>query len=262
VAEVAIVGAGLAGLAASAELAAAGHGVTVLDRVPVTGGVLGYRQPLVRELTGRAIESGVTLTLGTTALRWEDRRLLSAGPGGIAWSPADRVVICSGHRPRTLAEMRIAGARLSGVLPVTAAVHLLESGATLGRRLVVLGDGWWSRRLAAHAGPTSTIVAVSPDPAAELPFAGELWAGWEPVGLRGVERVTGVLLTRDGVTELVSCDAVVTAQVTVPYRNVDGALEPGVERLRFVQPLAGTAEQSATAAREAAATIVTEWGGC
>ena len=145
--EIGIVGAGLSGLTAATELAAAGHHVTVFDRVPVSGGVLGYKDPLARELTDEAATAGATLSLGTTALRWSDGRLLIAGPAGIGWRAAQRLIICTGQRPRTLAEMHVAGPRLSGVLPVTAAVHLLEAGARLGRRIVVLGDGWWSRRL-------------------------------------------------------------------------------------------------------------------
>jgi NADPH-dependent 2,4-dienoyl-CoA reductase/sulfur reductase-like enzyme len=259
--EVAVAGAGVAGLTAAAELAGAGHRVTVLDRVPVTGGVLGYKLELVRELTARAASSGVTFTLGTTALRWRDGRLLAAGPAGIAWTRPAHLVVCTGHRPQTLAEMQVGGARLSGVLPVTAAVHLLESGAQLGRRIAVLGDGWWSRRLAAHVGSGTAVIGISPALAAPLDFATERWPGWRATRLRGTDRVTGVFVTRDGASQLVSCDAVVTAQATVPYRNVDGALQPAPSAPAFVQPLASTAEHTIEAAREAVAIIASQWGG-
>lgn len=258
--EIAVIGAGLSGLTASSELAAAGHCVTLYDRVPVTGGVLGYKDPLTRELTDKVTRTGVTMWLGTTALRWRDGRLLAAGPAGISWHPAERLVISTGYRPRTLAEMRIVGARLSGVLPVTAAVHLVEAGATLGRRIVVLGDGWWSRRLANLTGCVTEIVAVTADPSAVLTYPAETWAGWKPERLRGTDRVTGVFLTRDGVVHLVSCDALVTAEATVPYRNVDGALTPSSADVRFVQPL-GSAAQTMADAREAATVIVNDWGG-
>ncbi len=258
--EIGIVGAGLSGLTAATELAAAGHHVTVFDRVPVSGGVLGYKDPLARELTDQAAIAGATFTLGTTALRWSDGRLLIAGPAGIDWRAAQRLIICTGQRPRTLAEMGVAGPRLSGVLPVTAAVHLLEAGARLGRRIVVLGDGWWSRRLATLAGSATQIVSVTADAVAAPAYATETWAGWEPQRLRGTDRVTGVFLARDGATQVVSCDALVTAEATIPYRNVDGALTAGADNLRFVQPLA-TAAQTTADARRAAAVIVTDWGG-
>jgi NADPH-dependent 2,4-dienoyl-CoA reductase/sulfur reductase-like enzyme len=270
VSEIGVVGAGLSGLTTAVELSNAGHHVTLFDRVPVSGGVLGYKDPLARELTEKATTAGVTFSLGTTALRWRDGRLLVAGPAGISWHTAQRLIVCTGQRPRTLAEMHVAGPRLSGVLPVTAAVHLLEAGARLGRRIVVLGDGWWTRRLAALAAPASEIVTVTRDTAtgdaatrntaAPPPYATETWAGWGPQRLRGTDRVTGVFLTRDGVTQVVSCDALVTAEATIPYRNVDGALIAGSEDLRFVQPLA-TAAQTTADAREAAAGIVTDWGG-
>ena len=117
--------------------------------------------------------------------------------------------------------MQIAGARLSGVVPVTAAVHLLESGARLGRRIAVLGDGWWSRRLAARANGETVVIGIAPDPETPLDFATERWPGWRAIRLEGTDRVTGVFVTRQEITELVTCDAVVTAQATVPYRNVD-----------------------------------------
>jgi NADPH-dependent 2,4-dienoyl-CoA reductase/sulfur reductase-like enzyme len=259
VGEVAVIGAGVAGLVVATELAG-GHRVTVFDRVPVTGGVLGYRQPLVRELTAGATRAGVRFALGTGALRWRERQLLAAGPAGIAWSAADQVVVCTGYRPRTLAELGIAGPRLAGVLPVTAAVHLLEAGAVLGRRIAVLGGGWWARRLAELTGSHTAIVAIGDDEAAPT-FAAEAWPSWQAVRLRGTDRVTGVFLEREGATELVSCDAVATAQVDMPYRNVDGALAAGTDGAWFVHPLEQTADQAAAEAGVAATTIVTEWGG-
>lgn len=259
--DVAVAGAGVAGLCTAAELATGGHRVTVYDRVPVTGGVLGYKSALVRELTARAQAAGVTLRLGTTALRWRERRLLAGGPAGIGWAPAEHVVVCTGYRPLTLAELQVAGPRLSGVLPVTAAVHLLESGAHLGRRIAVLGDGWWSRRLAAHAGPGVHIVGVAPEPDAALDFATEAWPGWHPASLRGTDRVTGVLVRRDEVMQMLPCDAVVVARATIPYRNVDGALDEASSDAAFVQPLAATAETTLEHARAAAAVIAQRLGG-
>ena len=259
-AEVAVIGAGVAGLVVAAELATAGHQVTAYDRVPVTGGVLGYGRPIVRELTALATASGVRYALGTGALRWRGRQLLSAGPAGISWSDADRIVVCTGYRPRTLAELGIAGPRLAGVLPVSAAVHLLEAGAILGRRIAVLGGGWWASRMAELTGPRTEIVAVGDDGVSSA-YADETWTGWRPVRLRGTDRVTGVFLERDGAAELLACDALATARVDVPYRNVDGALTAGADGLRFVHPSGQSSDQAAAEARQAATTIVTEWGG-
>ena len=74
----AVVGAGVAGLAAAEELAPRRE-VVVLDRLPVPGGVLPYDHPGVTRLAARCTAAGVRWLLGTTAVRWEQGRLLAVG---------------------------------------------------------------------------------------------------------------------------------------------------------------------------------------
>ncbi len=127
---IAVVGAGIAGMAARAE-------VTVLDRLPMSGGVLPYDLPAVRELTARCRSAGVQWLLGTTAVRWDSGRLLTVGPSGIRWLDAAHLVFAGGARPATAAELMLAGPRLAGVLPAPVAIHLAEAKVTIGRQVVI-----------------------------------------------------------------------------------------------------------------------------
>ena len=61
--QVAVVGAGVAGLAAAEELAARAD-VVVLDRLPVPGGVLAFDHPAVHALAERCGSAGVRWLLG------------------------------------------------------------------------------------------------------------------------------------------------------------------------------------------------------
>jgi D-hydroxyproline dehydrogenase subunit alpha len=259
--EIAVVGAGITGLSAALGLARSGHAVRVIDRVPVAGGVLGHTDSLVTDLAGRCTRSGITWLLGETALRWRQDQLLVAGPPGIRWIPAQHVVVCTGYRPATLAELGITGARLSGVLPASAAVHLLESGAHLGQRPVVIGDGWWSERVCTRLDRKVRVTAVSADATARLSFAAQTWPGWRPTRLRGTDRVTGVHVERDGLTQLIACDSVIVGQSHIPYRNIDGALDGSSGAVSFVQRRQTCAAAAMADAEEAVAEIARHLGG-
>jgi NADPH-dependent 2,4-dienoyl-CoA reductase/sulfur reductase-like enzyme len=141
--DVIIVGAGLAGLSL-AETLGKQLRVLLIDRIPTTGGILGYDHPIVKDTERRCSAAGVEFLLGTTALRWDSRRLLVAGPQGIHWLSARHLVYAGGNRPSTQAELGIAGNRLAGVLPATVAAHLLEIGVRLGNHIAILGSGDWA----------------------------------------------------------------------------------------------------------------------
>ncbi|HKV69403.1 MAG TPA: NAD(P)-binding protein, partial [Gaiellales bacterium] len=68
---VAIVGAGITGLACAAELAP-GERVEVFDRIPVAGGVHGWRAPETVVLERDVLRAGAALRLGVTVIRWEE----------------------------------------------------------------------------------------------------------------------------------------------------------------------------------------------
>ena len=242
---VAVVGAGLTGLACAAGLAAGGR-VEVLDRIPVTGGVHGWRAPETRALTARAVQAGVVLHLGVTAIRWEDGVLVGVGPEGVVRCAADALVVAGGSRPLTRAELALTGPRPAGVLPAPVACHLAENGLPVGRHACVVGGGDWAHR-AAHEllAAGSRVTVVAPEGLLRpMPGRTDVREGLAPAAVEGAARVTA--LVAGG--ERIECDAVVLAHRLAPLRNVDGAVweAPGVV---FAQPLADP--MTASAAREA-----------
>ena len=233
---VGVIGAGVAGLAAAIELSSSGS-VTVYDRLPVAGGVLGYEDPLVGDLARRCHDAGVRWMLGTTTVRWARPRLLTVGPAGIRWVEHTHLIYAGGTRPATQAELGIAGPRLAGVLPATVALHFAEAKVLLGHQIVFVGTGDWAhaaaRVIAEHP---CQITVVASDGAATPEFRHEaLWSGWTPVSVAGAGRVSSLTLERDGVERSLSCDAVVLADRPRPLRNVDGAVLDPSEGVAFVQ---------------------------
>jgi D-hydroxyproline dehydrogenase subunit alpha len=260
---VAVIGAGIAGLAAAEQLAARAD-VVVLDRLPVPGGVLPFDLPAVRTLAGRCDSAGVRWLLGTTAVRWERGRLLAAGPRGIEWLPAARLVFAGGCRPATAAELPLAGPRLAGVLPAPVAIHLAEAKVTLGRRVVIVGTGDWARAAReAIAGQRSRVTVIAPEAAGAVGFPHDaLISGWVPVAVSGRGRVSALTLQRSGQQHVLDCDAVVLAASARPLRNVDGAIFEPSPGVTFVQPAAeaGGWEEVASAARRLVSQIPMEVG--
>jgi NADPH-dependent glutamate synthase beta subunit-like oxidoreductase len=226
---VVVVGAGVAGLAVAGRLARGGERVTLVDRLPVPGGVLGDGHPAVRRLFAACRD--VALELGMTALRWTGEGVTIAGPRGVREVPARHLVYAGGTRPSTPAELRLAGARPAGVLPAPVAIHLVEAGAVLGRRVAVLGEGAWASAAVAaleHQGASEVCRVPVPEPGS-------------PLLLRGCVRVDAL---GDG-----ACDCVVLAARERPLRNVDGAVLDGAAGVSFVQPVALTAEEAEARAR-------------
>jgi glycine/D-amino acid oxidase-like deaminating enzyme len=221
-----VVGAGVAGLAVAGELARRGERVTLVDRVPVPGGVLGDEHPAVRRLFAAC--HGVALELGMTALRWAGGALAIAGPRGVRELPARHLIYAGGTRPSTPAELRLAGSRPAGVLPAPVAIHLVEAGAVLGRRVAVLGDGLWA---------SATVRALERQGASRVLRVPALG----PLTLSGHVRVEAV--------GDVACDCVVLAAHERPLRNVDGAVLDGAADVTYVQPLAPSADEAEAQAR-------------
>jgi D-hydroxyproline dehydrogenase subunit alpha len=256
--QVAVVGAGIAGLAVAAELAARAR-VIVLDRLPVPGGVLPFDFPAIRRLEQRCQSAGVQWLLGTTAVRWQRGRLLAAGPRGVQWLDAGHLVFAGGCRPATAAELPIAGPRLAGVLAAPVAIHLAEAKVTLGHHVVVIGTGDWAhaaRHAIARQRCEVTVIAGQSDSAPSFEYDG-LISGWAPVAVSGTGRVSGLVLERAGQQYTITCDAVILAGSMRPLRNVDGAIHDPAEHVTFVQPAAEKCshEEVASFARAAVADV-------
>ncbi len=254
-AQIAIVGAGVTGLAAACEL---GAGAFVVDRIPVCGGVTGWRHPIVGQLERRARAAGARLALGVTATRWEQGELLVIGPEGPLRIAADGLLVAAGSRPLGRAELGLAGARPAGVMPATVACHLAESGLAAGRRPIVLGGGDWAERatrelLAAGARSVSVVAPEGVLRAFPGSAAVHVHAHVQPLAIEGGPRVTG-LRTDAGTIE---GDALVLAHRLAPLRNVDGAVDAG-ENTVYAQPESDPASVSAAiaAGRAAAASML------
>jgi hypothetical protein len=253
-ADVVIVGAGITGLTCAAELR--GHaGVTVVDRVPVTGGVHGWEAP---ETRGQTAAAGARLLLGATAVRWDGERLLAMDQDGAHLLPASVLVVATGTRPLGRAELGIAGPRPAGIVAATVAVHLAENGLLVGRRPLVVGGGDWAHRAAGellHVGATSVTMAC-PDGLLGAHAADarvRVLDGARPAAVSGGSRVERVELESG---EVVECDALVLAHGVVPLRNVDGAVWDG-PRTVYAQPLAdpATVDGARSAGIEAAGAV-------
>jgi NADPH-dependent 2,4-dienoyl-CoA reductase/sulfur reductase-like enzyme len=232
-----VVGGGLAGLAVAAELGAHAE-VELIERLPAAGGTWGFDAPAVRDLVRRCAAVGVRMTLGVTALRWSDRRLLLIGPGTRCWRAADHLIFAGGTRPATAAELPVFGARVAGVFVGTVAHHLLEARIRLGRRIAVCGKGYWAE-LTLHELPAGTRATVVGGDAATGGPVAAAWPGYAPLEMRGHHRVEQLVIGREGHHHALDCDCVVLAGDQRPIRNVDGAITQAPD-VTYIQLCADT----------------------
>ncbi|HEY0971687.1 MAG TPA: FAD-dependent oxidoreductase, partial [Gemmatimonadales bacterium] len=148
-ADVAVVGAGPAGIAAAIGASRAGRRVVVLDQGLAAGGQIWRHRPgapppdEARPWLDRLARSGATTLFGTSVveLRADDGAFTLVGARGAAPCrvEAERVVLATGARERFLP---FPGWTLPGVTGVGGAQALLEMGTSVaGRRAVVAGSG-------------------------------------------------------------------------------------------------------------------------
>lgn len=205
-----------------------GLGVTLVERLPMGGGQHPER-PGTDRLFVAAERAGVSCMLATLAVRWDGRGLETLGVEGATRVECDVVVIATGTRPATRGELSIGGDRCAGILPGSAALHLVDSGVLLGRRPVVLGGGDLASSCAErlHRSGAETVTLVAPEgPRAVFPHGVRLLDGWEVRSVHGRTRVASVVVARDGVEQIVPSDALLLAHRRVPMRNVEGAIFP------------------------------------
>ena len=233
-----VVGAGPTGLGCATALATNAASVTVVDRIPVTGGSAGWDDPDVVRFTEAARRAGVRLLLGETALRWNGARLLVTGPGAIKQLPGTHLFFAGGLRPATAANLSIDGDRPAGVFPATVAEHLLDAGVKLWDTAVVVGDGPWAHNVALACRKLGTrVIAVAETDHAEPPtWADEHRPRPDTITIVGRNRVNATRLRTSSGAIDVLCDAVVLAAAPRPNRNVSGALLDGDTGVTFLQP--------------------------
>lgn len=193
--DLAIIGAGPAGLAAAAEAAAHGLSVALLDEQPRPGGqiyrdvdraaalrgkILGpdYRHGL--GLTGATRAAGVTYLPGATVWEMTTEGAVSFSRDGMAGRlTARRLLIATGALERP---MPLPGWTLPGVMTAGAAQILLKQSGLAARRAVLVGSGPLLYLVAVQmvrAGtPPLALIETPAGPLAALPHLPRALAGW------------------------------------------------------------------------------------
>jgi NADPH-dependent 2,4-dienoyl-CoA reductase/sulfur reductase-like enzyme len=253
-AQVVVVGAGPAGLAAAQAAAAAGRDVLLLDAAPQAGGQIwrarqGVDAPPVAAALARLAGARARVLAGTrVTMTLPDRMLLVDGPQGARRVRWDRLILATGARERLLP---LPGWTLPGVFGAGGLQALVKGGWPIrGRRVLVAGTG--PLLLAAAAtlraeGAQLVGVADEAAHAALARFAGTLVRhprkGWQAArlaaALRGVAILRGwrleaiegdgrveraVVVAEDGRRRAIACDAVAAGWGLVPQTELAQAL--------------------------------------
>jgi hypothetical protein len=220
----------------AALLARSGAAVTIVERLSAPDG----REPgrSAGELAGSAARSGVRFLPGTWALQFGGTFVEVLGAGGASRLPCDALVVATGSRPASRAELGITGDRCAGVVPGPAASRLTRAGVLLGHRPLIAGSGEFALRCARQqleAG-ASAVALTLPAGARREPGAGiRVFAGYRVASVHGAIRVDAVVLCSGQESIRVQADALILAAGLRPVRNIEGAIEQR-EGVFFCQP--------------------------
>ena len=191
--DVAVIGAGAAGLAAAAVSAKAGASTIVIDRDVRPGGVLnqcihnGFGLHYFKEeLTGpeyaarmivKAKEAGAIFRIGASVMeispaQADGRRALTlySKDGGVEMILAKAVILAMGCRERTRGNLATPGSRCAGIYTAGLAQRMLNvEGKLPGTSAVIVGSGdiglIMARRLTWSGIPVKAAVEIQPKPA-------------------------------------------------------------------------------------------------
>ncbi len=198
---VVIAGSGQRGLMCAAELASAGVSVTVVERLPHPGGQ--EPEPSAGRLAKAARRAGARFVLGTLAVQYDGVGVEILGVDGRAMLPCDALIVATGSRPATRAELGIAGDRCAGVLPGSAAMHLTQAGVLLGHRPLIAGSGAFAvhcAKVQLLAGASEVTMALPAGTAAqtEVPTGVRVFTGYRVASVHGTARAEVAVLRRNG----------------------------------------------------------------
>ena len=237
-ADVAIIGAGPAGLGAAAALAASGARVVVIEREPEPGGIprhcghspFGMRE-FHRILGGRAYaerlartarDAGAEILCDTSATALLDGPALElTGPDGPFRLQARAVLLATGTRESSRVQRMIGGQKPGGVIPTGALQGLIHLNHQIPfRRPVVLGTELVSFsalltcrqagiRPVAMVEPGPRILARAPSGLLPRLMGVPLHLNTAIAAIHGRERVRAVTLTGPEGTRLLDCDGVI-----------------------------------------------------
>lgn len=270
VSSVVIAGSGQRGLMCAAELAAAGVQVVLVERLPHPGGQEPERT--AGRLAKTARRAGARFVLGTLAVQYDGTAVDVLGVDGAMVLPCAALIVATGSRPATRAELGITGDRCAGVLPGSAALHLTQAGVLLGHQPLIAGSGAFAAhcaqvQLAAGASEvTMTLPAGAPANIA-VPAGVRVFAGHAVSSVHGTARVEVAVLRReddsapgracaedppagagdeaprpgngparrDGRPFRIPVDALILAADMRPMRNIEGAISER-DGVFFCQP--------------------------
>ncbi|MGA2011440.1 MAG: FAD-dependent oxidoreductase [Solirubrobacteraceae bacterium] len=247
--DVAIIGAGPAGLAAAAELRRlTGASVLVVERELEAGGIprhahhggYGLRDlhtslsgpRYARRWTERARRAGAQLRLGTQVTGWApDGALRLTAPSGATRVQADAVILATGCRERPRSARLVAGSRPQGVITTGTLQQLVNlAGESPGRRAVIVGAehvSFSALATLAHAGAEAVAMTTELPrhqsyalfrAGAALRYRTPLLTRTAVTAVHGRRRVEGVQLTDldTGHVSSLACDTVVFTADWVP----------------------------------------------
>jgi glycine/D-amino acid oxidase-like deaminating enzyme len=249
--DVAIVGGGPTGLSAATELKRMGVArVVILERSAEAGGIprhcghppYGLREfariltgpAYARRLVNTAKEAGVTiLTKHTVVGTGPDGILTVASPDGILTLQATRILIATGAREATRAQLLVPGLRPSGVMNTAALqAFIYQEHRVPFRRPIIVGSELVSLSAIltcrSHGIRPVAMVESQPLPQARRSFFAmphllsvPLMTGTEILAIEGSPRVTSVHVRRHGGAETVlDCDGVIFPVVSWPRRRL------------------------------------------
>lgn len=254
--DVAIVGAGPAGLAAASLLAREGLAVVVMDREPEPGGLPAqclhagfglwrYRRLLpgrefAKRLADEAAQAGARFSLETTVLRiGADRAVLTTSPQGVHVFQAQAVVLATGCRESPRSARLVPGSRPAGVY-TTGIVQRLETFLEVlpGRNAVIVGSDDPGLVAAAELDRLGcrVVAVVEERPYRQGYWVNQFWSlsrrripllvGYRVCRILGDERVTGLEVTpwyeHEGSSRVIriACDTVIFSGEFLPENTL------------------------------------------
>jgi len=254
-ADVAVIGAGAAGLAAAVAAKKAGAGeVLMIDREEKLGGILpqcihtGFGLQYFREnLTGpeyalkfieEARRLGVKSLTNTMVLRLRPGEITAANSQqGIFTVKAKAIVFAAGARERPIGAIGVPGTRPAGIYTAGLAQKLMDNyGLLPGREIVVLGSGdvglIMARRFAMEGAKVKAVVEIMPYPGGLARNVVQCLEDWgiplllshTVTRIHGKNRVEAVTIAKvddklrpiPGTERKISCDALVLSVGLIP----------------------------------------------